>query len=156
MLLLGATPCFFRSAPVVVLEEVTLAPGYERAFTSAELEGIFGYLRFEAQRAEGELLVALRSPPERAVAEQSTLPLGELGPLVVPPVHLRVLETPGGAPLRGRFRWVEYHRWLSAFWAQRGAEFAVQLALVLFGITGSLRWLARREERRSTVETGPR
>jgi len=62
-----------------------------------------------------------------------------------------VLETPGGEPLTGNFRWLEHHRWLSTFWSRRGAEFAAQIALFLFVIAGVLSVLARRERKAASA-----
>lgn len=151
VLLLAATPCYFRSAPVVELAAVTLAPGDERSFTNEELTGVFGYLGFQADGRAGELVVSVRSPPEREEPVTLDLPLGELGERVVPPLHLVVLETPGGEPLTGHFRWVEYHRWLSTFWFRRGAELAAQLALLLLVAAGALSLLARRENKAASA-----
>jgi len=79
VLLLVATPCYFRSAPVVELAEVTLAPGDEQSFTKEELPGVLGYLGFRAEGREGELVVSARSPQEGREPVTLRLPSGELG-----------------------------------------------------------------------------
>lgn len=152
VLLLAATPCYFRGASAVELAQVTLAPGDERSFTHEELTGVFGYLGFHAEGREGELVVSVRSPPEREEAVTLRLPLGELGERVVPPLHLVVLETPAGEPLTGHFRWVEFHRWLSTFWSRRSAEFVAQLALFLLACAAVLSALARRERTAASAD----
>ena len=151
VLLLAATPCYFRRAPAVELAQVTLAPGDVLSLTQ-ELTGVFGYLGFHAEGRAGELVVSARSYPDSEDALTLRLPLGELGERVVPPLHLCVLETPGGEALTGHFRWVEFHTWVSAFWSRRGAELAAQLALLLLVCSGVLVLLARRERTAASTD----